>query len=401
MKAFKYKAITKGGKEVSGVIEAYDEYEAIAQIKKDCDIITKIDAVPERKREGIDLNEPTSIADNILSLTASQFAILLRTGLPIERTVGTVTQQCTDKYMKKVLGGVYKDVQAGYPLSKSLEAHGKKIPPTFIETIKAGELSASLPASFDKLAEYYDKRGKLKAKIKGALTYPAFLIVLMILVVIIVVNFAVPTVLSMFGDPSQVPGVTKFLLNLYEFNKQWWWLMIIIIALLIAAYILYGKTENGKMTLAKLALKLPVVGKINTMNAASQFASTMATLLTSGLSLRNSLGTTSKVIDNHAVGTRVGKYAVGVEEGKMLASLMADDPYLPPLLVEMTAVGEESGSLEDTLTTIAAYFDSEATLATNKAVSMIEPIMTIVLGIVIGFVVIALYLPMFTMYNYM
>ena len=399
MKAYKYKAITKSGKEVGGVIEAYDEYEAIAQIKKDCDIITKIDAVPERKREGIDLNEPTSIADNVLSLTASQFAILLKTGLPIEKTVGTVAQQSTDKYMKKIMSGVYKDVQAGYSLSQSLEAHGKKVPPTFIETIKAGEASASLPAAFDRLALYYDKRGKLKTKVKNALTYPAILIVLMIVVVIIVVNFAVPTVLGMFNDPSTVPGPTRFLLNVYEFNKNWWWLMIIIIAALIVAYILYGKTEKGKMNLAKLALKLPVLGKINIMNAAAQFASTMATLITSGLSMRNSLGATARVIDNYAVGNRVDKYAVGVEEGKMLGQLMADDPYLPPLLVEMTAVGEESGSLEETLTTIGEYFDSEATIATNKAVSLLEPILTIILGIVVGFVVIALYLPMFTMYN--
>ena len=148
-------------------------------------------------------------------------------------------------------------------------------------------------------------------------------------------------------------------------------------------------------------MKLPVLGKISLLKNASQFAGTMSTLLAAGLPITRALTITGKVMDNYAVGLTVGACTLGIEEGKRLGDVLRANPYLPPLLTEMTAVGEESGALEGTLTTIGAYFDSEVEQASTKALSMLEPLITIVMGVVIGFIVIALYMPMFTMYNFM
>lgn len=401
MLTYKYKAISKDGKNVNGIIEAYDEFEAVDRIKESCNVVLKIEPVAERESKFLQkLNEPMSIKEKTLSLISSQFAILLRSGLPAARTVGIIAEQCSDKYMKKILQEVAEDTEAGYSLASSFELRGKKIPATFIETVRAGEQSGTLDQSFAKLAAYYDKSSKLKAKVRGAMIYPAFLIVLAIIVVTIVVKVAVPTIAGVIVETGgEIPGITKALLGIYNFFEKWGVLVIIFLIALIIGLRLYGKTPKGKEEFANLAFRLPVLGNIIHMNAASQFASTMTTLLTAGLSLNKCMSVTGRVMDNYAAGSSVEKATVGLEEGKSLGDVLNNNPYLPPLLVEMTAVGERSGALEDTLSTIGEYYDSEVEQSSAKALSMLEPIITIVMGIIIGFIVIALYLPMFTMYS--
>lgn len=400
MNAYRYKAQSPDGKVVRGVVEAYDEYEAVAQIKRECPIVLSIKEVQQTERKSFDLNEPLWVSEKVLSLVASQFAILLRAGLPIAKTVSVIAQQTTDKLMKKILTEVAQDVNEGYPLSRSLESRGKKIPLTFIETVRAGERSGSLESSFQRLADYYEKSYKLKGKVRSAMIYPAAVLALAVVVVIIVVNVCVPVVSDVIATSGgELPILTKMLLGMYDFFQHWWLAVIAVIAALIIAIRFYGNTEAGRLKLAEIALKLPVLGHINTMNAASQFAGSMATLVTAGLPTGEALSITGRVMDNHAVGTFVGKCAVGIEEGKRLGEVLRGGSYLPELLVEMAAVGEESGSLEETLATIGAYYDSEVEQASAKALSMLEPIITVVLGLIIGFIVIAMYMPMFTMYD--
>lgn len=400
MTVYKYKALSKDGSKVSGVVEAYDEFEAVARIKAECSVVLKIDAVPEKRRRRVDLNEPLWVNDKVLSLTASQFAILLKAGMSTARTVEIIAQQTTDRLMKRILTEVAQDVAAGYSLSQSLETRGKKIPMAFIETVRAGEESGTLEESFARLVTYYEKSYKIRSKVRGAMMYPLFLAVLAVVVIIIITNVTVPVVANIIvGSGGELPLPTKILLGVYEFFGRWWWLVIGLLAAAVTGGILYGKTEKGRMRYARLSMRLPVLGKISVLKSASQFAGTMATLLAAGLPVTRALTITGRVLDNCAVGATVDQCTLGIEEGRRLGDVLRPNPYLPPLLTEMTAVGEESGALEDTLTTIGAYFDSEVERASGKALSMLEPIITIVMGVVIGFIVIALYLPMFTMYN--
>ena len=400
MKAYKYKALSLSGKKVSGVVEAYDEFEAVSKIKESCNVILDIAEVKAVKKEGININDPLWVSEKVLALTASQFAILLKAGLPTARTVDIIAHQTTDNLMKRILLEAKEDVLAGYSLAQSLETRGKKIPQAFIETVRAGEASGTLENSFEKLAAYYEKSYKLRAKVKGAMRYPIMLIVLAIVVVIVIVNVAVPTIAGMIEEGGgKMPGPTQFLLDIYDFFHNHGIAVLIVCAVLGIIYALWAKTEDGKEKLGELALKLPVLGQVNTLNAASEFAGNMMTLLSSGLSVTKALAITGKVMSNYVVGKSVAGAVFGVEEGKRLGDVLRDNPYLPPLLTEMTSVGEESGSLEETLKTIGEYFDSEVEEKTGKAIGMLEPMMTIFLGVVIGFIVIALYLPMFTMYG--
>lgn len=400
MRAYKYKAISNGGETVKGVIDAYDEFEAVAKIKETCDVILDIDEVKKSRGEAINLNEPLTVSEKVLALTANQFAILLKAGLPLSRTVEVIAQQTSDNLMKRYLDTAKDDVAAGYSLAQALEIRGKKIPPAFIETIRAGESSGTLEHSFEKLSSYYEKSYKLRRKVKNAMTYPLMLILLSIVVVIVVVKMAVPTISDVVeSSGGQLPGPTRLLLNIYEFFGNNGLIVLAIVAILIVAYILWSKTENGKMTMGRIMLKMPILGDVNTMNAASEFAGNMMTLLSAGLSVTQALSIVARVISSYPVAQSIGSAVFGVEEGKRLGDVLRDNPYFPPLLVEMTAVGEESGSLEETLETIGAYFDSEVEEKSAKALGMLEPIMTIFLGVIIGFIVISLYLPMFTMYT--
>ena len=402
MTNYKYKAINNYGKKVTGIIEANDEFSAAEKIKESCPVIEKIEAVaPSKHSATLDaLNEPMSISEKAISLLSSQFAILLKAGIPTSRTVEIIAEQQTDKYLKKVFTEVAKDVQAGYRLSTSHETRSSKFPGVFTETIRAGEESGSLDRSFTRLAAYYEKSYKIKSKVKSALTYPLFLSILAVIVVIVVVKVAVPAIAGAISDTGgELPAPTKILLGIYDFFSAHGLIVLAVILLLVILFKLWQRTEDGKLKTSQWAFKIPVLGNINLMNAASQFAGSMTTLLASGLPLTQVLSITGKVMDNYAAGQSVMECAKGVEEGQMLGSVLNGNPYLPPLLVEMTTVGETSGTLEDTLDTIGKYFDSEVEQASAKALGILEPVITIVMGVVIGFIVISLYLPMFTMYS--
>lgn len=399
MKNYKYKAISNEGKHVKGTIEAYDEYDAANRIKQNHKAIVKLEE-EKTKSAKINLNDPVSISEKSLSLICRQFAILLKSGLPASRTVEAIAAQCSDKYLKRVLQESAEDIKAGIQLSNSLENHSKLLPPTFIETIRAGEESGTLDKSFEKLSLYFEKSYKLKGKVRGAMIYPAFLAVLAIVVIIIVINVAVPTIAEIIvGGGGDIPGPTKVLMATYYFFQESGIYVLVAILAMIIAYKVWTRTEDGKLKSAQLALKLPVLGNINFMNAASQFAGTMTTLLSSGLPQTKALAITGKVMDNYAAGQSVIQCISGIEEGKQLGTVLRYSQYLPSLLTEMTSVGEESGSLEETLETIGQYYDSEVEQSTSKALAMLEPIITIFMGVIIGFIVIALYMPMFTMYN--
>ena len=403
MTNYSYKALSADGETVKGVIEAVDEFEAVNKIKEKHGVVLKIEETKSTGKTGkIDLNEPLAADEKALSLTASQFAILLNAGLSASRTIEIISQQTTDKYLKRIFTEASADVAAGYSMSQSIEQHGKKIPATFIETMRAGEESGNLESSFDRLSKYYEKSYKLKAKVRSAMTYPAFLAVLAVIVIAVVVNVTVPVVAEViYSAGGDLPAPTKILMSIYNFFRNSWPVILALIIAIVVAVKMYKKTEDGELNFARLSMKLPILGNINLMNAASQFANTMTTLLTSGLPITRAMTITGRVVDNCALGKSLAQAVTGLEEGKRLGDVLKNNEFLPDLLVEMATVGEESGSLEETLTTIGAYYDSEVEQATAKALGMLEPIITIVMGIVIGFIVIALYMPMFTMYNSM
>lgn len=406
MATYRYSAISRDGQKVSGVVEGFNEFDAAEQIRKTCDIVLKLTPVVDKDDDTNLLNR--ELGGNHLDIKAftlmcSQFAIILKSGVPIARTVQLIGEKMTNRPLKRMLRNVAKDVEAGRSLSGSFTERGEKLlPPTFIETIRAGEESGSLDRSFESMSRHYEKQSKTQAKVKSAMIYPAFVLMIAVAVVAVLMVKVVPTFTATFEElGAELPGMTKALIAISNFFRDHGLKLLALFAILIIALKLYGNTEEGRIRLDKLQLKLPILGNIARLNAASQYANTMAMMLEAGLPLSKAISITAKVMDNYYIGQSVGKIATRLEEGETLGTSLREANCLPDILVDMNMVGEETGELEKTLNTIAGYYDSELEQATADALAKLEPAILCVLALVAGFIVISMYMAMFSMYNAM
>ena len=247
---------------------------------------------------------------------------------------------------------------------------------------------------------YYDKTNKTKQKVISSLTYPALTMVVGIIVMIIIMVVAVPSFTKTFERMgTEMPGITVFVIGMSNFFTNYGILMLFVIAAIVLACKVYQQTEKGAELFSSLALMLPIVGNIIQLNAASQFAHTMAMMLTSGMPILGCIETAGKSIGNYVMRRDILAAAGGVEEGKSLASCMEKSKYLPSMLVAMVAMGETTGTLETTLTAVAGFYDNEVDINTSRAVSVLEPAIIGVLAVFVVVVLFSVYLPMFSMYG--
>lgn len=396
--------MSDNGQKVSGVIEAFNEMDAVDRLKQNHSIIIKMTPV---KGEGEGLLN-MEIGGNKLNNKAfivmcSQFAIILNAGIPIARTVHLIAEKTSDKPLKKMLLKVGEDVEAGRSVAASFAERGEKLlPPTFVETIAAGEQSGNLDKAFQTVHEHFDKQAKMAAKVRSAMAYPLFVLFIAVAVVAVLMIKVVPTFTAIFDSMGgELPGVTKALIAISNFFIKYWMILVAIIAVVVIFYKVYGNTEEGRMNLAKWSLKVPILGNIQELNAASEFANTMSTMLASGLPMTRAISITAKTMSNYFMSTETGKLAVKLEEGRGLGQSMREANYMPDILVDMVAVGEETGEMEKTLNTIAKYYDAELDMAIANALAKLEPALLVGLAGIAGFIVIAIYMAMFGMYAIM
>ena len=406
MAHFRYAALSRSGERVNGIIEGYNELDAAARVKETCSVILKIKPIEEKQEEVGFLN--MDIGGNRLNKKAfivmcSQFSIILRAGVPIVRTVQLIGDKTADKPLKKMLRKVAVDVEGGRSLSSAFEEHGSKLlPVTFIETIRAGEESGNLDRSFDTMYRHYDKQMKIGNKVKSAMSYPLFVLMIAVVVVIVLMVKVIPSFMQFFEESdAELPMATQVLIGISDFFRYRYMIIIAVIAAIALAYQLISHTENGHLALSQLQLKLPILGNIAELNAASQFANSMTTLLDSGLTMNKAVGITAKTLDNYYISTETGKLSTRLEEGHSLGASMRENQVLPDILVDMTSVGEETGELTETLNTIALYYDTELEVAIQDALAKLEPAMLVFLAVVAGGIVGTIYMTMFSMYSLM
>ena len=405
MITYKYRAQGADGHVANGIIKSYDEYEAVAALRESGVIVTHIEEVKENQpATGLNMQIGSKkIKEKELAIICSQFEIIIGSGLPIVRCIEMVADQTSDKELKKLLTKVAEDVDSGASMAQSLENNGKKkLPSTFIETIRAGEQSGTLEECFRRLKKYYDKSAKTKAKIVSALTYPAIVIFLAIIVLIIIMVVAVPMFTETFESlGTELPAITKALIGFSNFFLNYWWIVVAVIILIAVAYAVAMHNENGKKALTAFRITKSPLHKINVMNAAAQFASTMATMISAGLPITKALEITSSVVNNYTFSLAIREVKTGVEQGKSMVDVMSKIKYFPSMLSEMTGVGEKSGNLEGTLDVIADYFNNEVEIKTNRLLALMEPAITIGLAVIVVILLLAVYLPLFSMYGSM
>ena len=404
MTTYKFTALSRSGQKVSGVMEGMNELDAVARIKQEYDIVLKLTEV-KGKGEGL-LNVEfggNKLDAKAFTVMCSQFAIILKAGIPIARTMQLVADKTTNKPLKKMLKEVSEDVEGGRSVAASFQDRGGGLlPPTFVETIRSGEESGNLDHAFESMYISYDKVVKMRAKVRGALAYPLFVLGVAVVVVMVLMIKVVPTFTAIFDSlGGELPLMAQMLIGMSNFFRNNILIMVAVAAALIIAYKIYGNTEDGRLRLGRMALKVPMLGNISTLNAASQFANTMCIMLSAGLPVTRALTITAKTLDNYYVSQEVGKLTGKLEQGSGLGPSMREQDILPDILVDMVAVGEETGELEQTLRTIGDYYDAELQVAINAAMAKLEPTLLCVLAVIVGFIVIAIYGSMFGMYSLM
>ena len=385
-------------------MEAYNEIDAVERIKRTCDVVLKVTAVGSDKKSPLDIQiGRKKLNAKAFSLMCSQFSIILNAGLPIGRTVRLITDKTSDKTLKDILKQVGDDVEAGRSLSASFAEHGGDIfPSTFVETIHAGEETGSIAKSFDTMHEHFDKVLMLKKRIKGALAYPIFVLIIAVIVVIILMIKVVPTFMASFQDLGvEMPGLTKALIAVSEFFQNYTVHLVVIFALIYFAFRIYNSTEKGHLKVAEMTRDLPLAGNVSRLTSASEFASSMSTMLGAGLPMIRALSITARTLSNYYVQKQLLGMAKRVEEGRPIGQSLKEANCMPDILVDMVTVGEASGEMEDTLKTIGIYYDVDLDSAIDAAMAKLTPAITVGLAAIVGFIVIAIYGAMFDIYGAM
>lgn len=399
MPLFKYKAMTAEGKKVEEKINVATR-EEVLQLIRDKKLypidITEVVEVKEVKISDIF----TGIKAKELSILCRQLYTLLNAGSDILNSINILKQQTENKNLKGSLNGVYEDIQKGLTLSEAMRNHKKIYPELLVNMIESGEQTGNLSNVVERMTEYYEKENKINSKIKGAMVYPIFLGLLSISVVAFLLAFVMPTFTSMFQvSGKELPGITQAMLNLSEFIQSRWYIILLIIIIIIVSLSSYFKTEKGSRVLGKIKLSIPVIKSTNSKVITARFTRNLSTILASGVSMIKAIEIVSTVVGNKVVGDELMATRDKVMKGFLLAEAISDIKVFPPMLIAMIKIGEESGELDEILEKTAYFYDQEVEESLTKMVTLIEPIMIMVMGLIIGFMVIAMLLPMFDMYS--
>lgn len=335
-----------------------------------------------------------------LAIFSRQFSTMLTSGLTVIKCLDVLYQQTTSKFLKATILNVYEAVQKGDSLSKAMKLQKDAFPPLFLSMVAAGEASGSLDNVMLRMADQFEKDNKLQNKISQALIYPAILMVLIIAVIILMLVGILPRFMTMFDEfGGTVPTPTRILLAISGAMTNYWYIIISVIMLIAVLWSAFLKSTSGRLWWDRLKIKFPVVGNLLLIVVSSRFSRTMASLFSSGMPIVQSLEIVGDVLGNKYVQSKLQDVGEDVRRGVSLSAAIRKTALFPPMLCSMLTIGEESGNLDEILNKTSAFYDEESDTAIQKLIALIEPIMIVILAAVVGFIIISIMLPIFTIYN--
>jgi type IV pilus assembly protein PilC len=351
----------------------------------------------ERKNINFSLTKP-KINVKEITLFSRQFATLIEAGIPISRSLYILTQNTRNKQFAKILNNIRTQIEQGTSLSVALSKYDKIFPPIYIDMVASGEVSGALHEVLDRLASYMENEKSIKSKVKSAFIYPTIVLVVAIAVVFLMLIYVIPKFIPIFEDMGeQLPLPTRMLLNLSEFMQTSWWMLIVGFLVMLIAIGIYRQTPMGRKQTDILKLKIPIIGDVISKSAIARFCRTLETLQRSGVPLIQSLGIVGKTSGNYVIQRAVENSITSLENGEGISAPLAESGAFPVLVTQMISIGEETGELEQILTKIADFYEEEVGIAVATMTSLIEPIITVFLGVLIGFIAVAIIMPMYEM----
>ncbi len=398
MAKFNYKARTKDGGLQVGNVEASNRDTALSILLSHQLFVLSLEPVVEDNWYTRVLDFFKRVKTQDLMIFTRQFSTLLASQVPLSDSLANLYKQTTKPVLKEALYEIANDVDAGFSLSQALERHRGIFSEFYVNMIKSAEVTGRLSEVLNFLADYLEKQATLVSKVKNALTYPAFVIVLFIIVVIVMVTMVFPQILPIFSESDvELPFLTKVLLGLSTFMADWWWIILVAFGVVVVLLVDYFQTDEGKAVRDTLALKAPVLGPMFQKLYIARFAESARVLIKGGLTIPQAVEISSHTIGNVVYRERLHEAAEQVRKGKLLSQTLIGLEEFPPLVGQLISVGESTGRLEDLLGKVTDFYSREVDDMVNNLVTLIQPLLMVVIGGVIAALFASILLPIYSL----
>lgn len=401
MATYKYKVVNEKGEKLEGSYEASSRDEVMQMISANNYYPIKIEE-QRTKINSFAIRREKKVGMKDLAIFCRQFYTMFNAGLSINNCLKVLENQMNNKVLKKALFDIEDRVKKGQTMAEAMGSLNNVFPPLLINMIASGEESGNLDIVMMRMANYYEKENKTDSKIKNAMVYPIVLAVVALSIMIILITFVVPTFVSMFDSSEmELPMLTRFVLGTSDFISTYWYLIILVIGIMTLGVSSYLSTSKGKTNIDKLKLKIPIIKGLNQKIIVSRFTSTLSTLLASGISIIQSMEIVASIVGNKIAETDILNMKDKMLRGESLGTLIQHSSIFPMMLASMVNIGEESGKLEEILSKTNDFYNEELENEIQRVITLIEPLMIVVMGLIIGIMVLAIVVPMVTMYNIM
>ena len=403
MPVYEYTALNDKGKKLKGIIDAQSTVAARQKLRESNIYLTDLQESSGAKKDS-PLKQPLGglfrkVGSREVTVMTRQLATLLGAGLPLVQSLATLIAQTSHPQLKTILSQIKEEVNEGSSFSQTMTHYPQVFPAFYLNMVRAGEASGTLHLVLERLADFSEKQQALKGRVRAALAYPLFMFLIGSVVLFFLVAFVVPNVTRIFDEMHQtLPLITILLIGVSRFLETFWWLIVAgLIGAFVALKYFLSKTQKGRTLLDRTLLALPVVGQMNRKIAVARFSRTLGTLLESGVPLLASLEIVRNIVGNSLISDAIQKAGNEVREGQNLSAPLARSGLFPAISVEMISVGEQSGNLEPMLYRIAEAYEKEVESSITMLTSLLEPIMILVMGLAVGFIVVSILLPIFEM----
>ena len=400
MSNFTYKAKDSKGAPIQGSMEAESQAVVINRLQSMgyFPILIMADKTEKKKNRGLRFLIGKGFQTMDLTAFNRQLADLLSAGIPLVKALAIIVNQTSNEYLREVISAISNDVQGGDTLAGALSKHPRIFPKLYCAMVRAGETGGMLDGILERLADFSEMEDEIRSKIKSALAYPVVMVFAGSVAIIILMTVVIPKIIKIYADLEQtLPLPTQILINIMNFVGLRWWLLLGLIIIPIVFFYKFIHTEEGRSLWHKFTLKIPILGEVILKRQIAQFARTLGSLLKNGVSILSSLEIVKEIIGNKLVKEEIGKISENITQGSGIAAPLKGSNIFPPVVVNMIAIGEETGRLHDVLLRIANSYDIQVDRSVKTLTALVEPLVILLMGFVVAFVVISMLLPIFTL----
>ena len=398
MAMWEFTARTPTGELRKGTVDVADRSALNEHLRKRRMLLVNSRQMPKQLKLNVTFGSGIKTRDVVI--LTRQFATMINAGLPLVQALNILGDQTENQVLAEVIRGVVYDVESGNTLADALRKHPKAFSDLYVNMVAAGEAGGILDTILLRLAEFLEKNDSVVRKVKGAMIYPAVIFSVAAIAISVLLIVVIPTFAAMFASVNmELPLPTRIVMAMSDFLIGFWWAVLAGGALTIFMGNRYYKTSSGKLVIDRIMLHLPVLGDLLRKSAVSRFTRTLGTLISSGVSILDGLEITARTAGNRVIHDAVMQSRASIASGETISAPLAKSKVFPPMVISMIAVGEQTGGLDEMLSKIADFYDEEVDAAVSALLSLMEPVMIVVLGVIVGGMIVAMYLPIFDMIN--